>query len=256
VCNEACICLGRGLDCELGAGALGCVGDSEAGGNRVKICEACPTEIGGKYQRFCDPCRSKRRRRHKKFVSNERIDEQVRKIYLEHPDSKTHPGVSALALRIGWPKWALLKRGRELGLARTKEKPWSEPELSILERCAWKSDERISLKLKEKGFVRSRTAVHLKLRRMRFKKGMPYFTANGLALALGIDSHLVVRWIREKKLYAKTRESEPVAAQRGDTWMIHENDVRRFLLGYPTTFDLRKVDQVWFMDLISQGVAA
>src|SRR5271157_1811045 len=44
--------------------------------------------------------------------------------------------------------WALKKRARELGLARTKELPWSEAELAILSRYAWMSDERIRLKLK------------------------------------------------------------------------------------------------------------
>ena len=42
---------------------------------------------------------------------------------------------------------------REPGLARTKELPWSEPELEILERYACMSDERIRLKLKAAGYV-------------------------------------------------------------------------------------------------------
>ena len=49
------------------------------------------------------------------------------------------------------PHWALKKRARELGLARTKELPWSERELEILARYAWMSDERIRLKLKAAG---------------------------------------------------------------------------------------------------------
>jgi hypothetical protein len=86
-----------------------------------------------------------------KYLSNERIDEALKRIYAEHPDSRTHPGVTAFARRIGWPKWAMLKRARQLGLARTKELPWSEAELQIVERFAYLTDERIRLKLKGGG---------------------------------------------------------------------------------------------------------
>jgi hypothetical protein len=55
------------------------------------------------------------------------------------------------------PHWALKKRARELGLARTKELPWSERELEILARYAWMSDERIRLKLKAAGYARTVT---------------------------------------------------------------------------------------------------
>ncbi|HEX8895193.1 MAG TPA: hypothetical protein VF783_17825 [Terriglobales bacterium] len=47
------------------------------------------------------------------------------------------------------PHWALKRRARALGLARTKELPWSEAELGILARYAWMSDERTHLKLKD-----------------------------------------------------------------------------------------------------------
>jgi hypothetical protein len=71
-----------------------------------------------------------------------------------------------LAKKVGIPHWALKKRARDLGLARTKEQPWSEPELTILERYARMSDERIRLKLKAAGYSRSTTGIHLKLRRI------------------------------------------------------------------------------------------
>jgi hypothetical protein len=67
------------------------------------------------------------------------------------------------------PHWALKKRARDLGLARTKEQPWSERELEILARYAWMSDERIPLKLKAAGYARTVTEIHLKLKRMGFE---------------------------------------------------------------------------------------
>jgi len=36
--------------------------------------------------------------------------------------------------------------------------------------------------------------------------------------------------------------------QNGDSYLIQEKDVRRFILEHPTDIDLRKVDQIWFLD--------
>jgi hypothetical protein len=152
------------------------------------------------------------------------------------------------------PHWALKKRARELGLARTKEQPWSEPELEILARYAWMSDERIRLKLKAAGYARTVTGIHLKLKRMRFKHDGSFYSACSLAQALGIDPHAVTRWIKSGHLKAKLRGTARTEQQNGDSYLIQEKDVRRFILEHPTDIDLRKVDQLWFIDLITNGL--
>jgi AraC-like DNA-binding protein len=185
----------------------------------------------------CDPGRIKAQSR-RKYVFTDQIDQFIREIYLCSRYAKTRPGIRLLAKRVGMPHWALKKRARELGLARTKELPWSELELAILSRYAWMSDERI----------------HLKLKRMRFKHDGTFYSANGLAQALGIDSHAVTRWIKHGHLKAKLRGTARTEQQNGDIYLIHEKDVRRFILEHPTDIDLRKVDQLWFLDLITNGL--
>lgn len=197
------------------------------------------------------PIKSRSRR---KYVFTHQIDELIRAIYLDCPGTKTRPGIRVLAKRVGIPHWALKKRARELGLARTKEKPWSEPELEILARYAWMSDERVRLKLKAAGYSRTVTGIHLKLRRMKFKHDPGFYSANGLAQALGIDSHAVSRWIRSGHLKAKLRGTARGEKQNGDIYLIFEKDVRRFILEHPTEIDLRKVDQLWFLDLVTNGL--
>src|SRR5580704_18287958 len=100
----------------------------------------------------------------RKYIFTDQIDQLVREIYLNPPDAKTRPGIRLLAKKVGMPHWALKKRARELGLARTKELPWRERELEVLARCAWMSDERIRLKLKTAGYARTVTAIHLKFK--------------------------------------------------------------------------------------------
>ncbi len=204
-------------------------------------------------RKHCDPCPAKARSK-RKYIFSDQIDQSIREIYQTRPGAKTHPGIRRLAKKVGMPHWALKKRARELGLARTKEQRWSEPELKILARYAWMSDERIRLKLKAAGYARTLTGVHLKLKRMRFKQDIGFYSANGLARALGIDNHTITRWIRAGHLKAKHRGTERTGQQGGDIYLIHEKDVRRFILEHPTDIDLRKVDQLWFLDLITNGL--
>jgi hypothetical protein len=208
---------------------------------------ACPATIR--------PC-SRRTKVHsrRKCVFTDQIEQLIREVYLSHRDTKVRPRILLLAKQVGIPHWALKKRARELGLARTKELPWSERELEILARSAWMSDERIRLKLKAAGYSRTVTGIHLKLKRTGFKHDGSFYSANGLAQALGIDSHAVTRWIKSGHLKAKLRGTARSEQQNGDIYLIHEKDVRRFILAYPTDIDLRKVDQLWFLDLITNGL--
>ena len=91
----------------------------------------------------------------RKYVFTDQIDRLIRETYHNRQDERTRFNVRALAKKVGMPHWALKKRARELGLARTKELPWSEAELGILARYAWMSDERIRLKLKAAGYSRT-----------------------------------------------------------------------------------------------------
>ena len=201
----------------------------------------------------CGPGRTKAQSR-RKYVFNDQIDQFIREIYLNHRATKTRPGIRLLAKKVGVPHWALKKRARELGLSRTKELPWSEAELGILARYAWMSDERIRLKLKASGYSRTSTGIHLKLKRMKFKHDGSFYSAYGLAQALGIDPHVVTRWIKSGHLKAKFRGTARTPRQNGDSYLIQEKDVRRFILEHPTEIDLRKVDQLWFLDLITDGL--
>ena len=209
----------------------------------------CPAKIGGRG----GPHRGKAERQHK-YIFNDQADQLIRQVYLSSRDSKGMSGIRLLAERLGMPHWALKKRARELGLARTKELPWSEPELAILSRYAWMSDERIRLKLKAVGYTRTVTGIHLKLKRMRFKHDGSFYSANSLAKALGIDPHAVTRWIKSGHLRARLRGTARSPLQNGDSYVIQEKDIRRFILEHPTEIDLRKVDQLWFLDLITNGV--
>lgn len=88
----------------------------------------------------------------RKYIFTDHTDQLVREAYLSPRHAKGISSIHLLAKRLGMPHWTVKKRARELGVARTKELPWSEPELATLSRYAWMSDERIRVKLKAAGY--------------------------------------------------------------------------------------------------------
>ena len=124
-------------------------------------------------------------------------------------------------------------------------------------RCqAPSGDERIRLKLKAAGHARTVTGIHLKLKRMRFKHDGSFYSASALAQALEIDSHAVTRRTKSGHLKAKRRGTARTEERNGDIYLIHEKDVRRFILEHPTDIDLRRVDQIWFLDYVESDLDA
>ncbi len=170
-------------------------------------------------------------RSRRKYVFTDQIDQLIRESYHNRRDEKIRLNIRPLAKKVGIPDWALKKRARELGLARTKELAWSQRELEILSRYAWMSDERIRLKLKAAGYSRTVTGIHLKLKRMRFKHDGSVYSAYSLAQALGIDPHAVTRWIKSGHLKAKFRGTARGPQQNGDSYLIQEKDGRPRLCG-------------------------
>lgn len=140
----------------------------------------CPATVNSR-----EDYRDDKLQRRRKYVFTDQIDRLIQESYLSHQDSKKRSGIPQLAKKVGMPHWALKKRARELGLARSKELPWSEAELGILSEYAWMRDERIRLKLKAAGYSRTVTGIHLKLERMRFKHDGSFYSAYSLAQALG-----------------------------------------------------------------------
>lgn len=217
----------------------------------------CTARVTLKYGRYCDTCRPKTHGKPKLYVSNDLIDQRLRSIYLK-PDRKRSGDLSVknLAAQIKWPVWALRVRAAQLSLCRVKESPWSEAELVILERFAWMSPQRIQMKLKVAGFTRTRTAIDVKLDRTYARRNTPYFTANALSLLFGVDGHCIARWIKLGYLKARRRGTDRHEGNGGDMYLIHERDVYEFVLARPLEFDIRKVDQLWFLDLVTQGKIA
>ena len=181
-------------------------------------------------------------------------DALIRKAYEKLRNFGNRRALPALRQKLGWPKHVINKRGRELGLAATKEKPWTGEERALLEKWAHLSLARIRIKLQRAGFQRSETGIKLKKRRMLLTKDtLDYYSATKIALAMGIDGHKVMGWIRRGWLRAQAKGTLRTGQQGGDVHLVHVTEARRFLLHHPDEYELGPIDKFWLLEILSGG---
>jgi len=168
----------------------------------------------------------------------------------EHYDSANKNRSKELAAALGVPRWVVNRRARDLGLSKLKERPWSPAELEYLGQ--WYH--RTSVKKIAQRLGRSVTAVRLKAKRVGYRKYAEGYTASSLATALGVDN----KWVRDRIakgiIKASQRQTERRPEQGGDAWLITEQAFIDFLRDHPYEIDLRKVDQLWFLDILRELV--
>jgi len=162
--------------------------------------------------------------------------------------------VRALARGLGYPRWKISRYALKQGWTAksTKEPPWSENEIEILQEYAYLGAEGLRRKLKQAGFKRSLAGIVLKRKRMGFLKYLDGYSACGLAEFLGVDSHFITRAIEAGRLKAKRRGTSRTKQQGGDIFYIPEKAVRAYIINYMNEIDIRKVDKHWFVGLLTK----
>ena len=215
--------------------------------------------IGGPYAKTGPCCRWRHRgRKPKKYVWTLERDQVLRERY----DPKTRGAIAALAAAIGWPAWVLKKRAATLGLTRSMDRrDWTPEEEAFL----WEHGGTRTTHWIAKRLGRSETSVVLKFKRLQISRRVKDgYTLRELVLCFGTDHKVIERWVREGKLVSIKRGRPPANGhtpdirRRGtdrprDAWAVSDADILRFITTHPMAFRLDKVDQVWFMDLVTSG---
>jgi len=215
----------------------------------------CGSPAAGKAGHYCARCVAGKRHKHRKYIMTPEIERMVREVW-RSPDLHGKAAGLYVQERTGWPRWAVNRLALELGVARRepKEPDWSEKEVAILEQYVWMSPDRIAMRLKAVcGTHRSRGAIILKRKRLKFAPNGDGYSSTALAGLLGIDAHKVTDWIKIGALRAQKRGTLRTLQQGGDINYIPHMAVHRFLLRYPGEYDLCKVDKMWFLDTITGG---
>jgi len=179
----------------------------------------------------------------KKWFWNDIADGLLHRLY----DPTVRGRSQEIAARLKVPRWAVNRRAAALGLSRPKDRPWSAKDEAYLEA----NFHHISVKALARRFGRSTTAIRLKAKRLGLRKYDECYTACSLAQALGVDPHWVLARIRSGRLRASHRQTERKPEQGGDSWLITDEAIIDFVRDHPYEIDLRKVDNIWFMDLLA-----
>jgi hypothetical protein len=174
----------------------------------------------------------------KKYYFNEFADSLIRERYDRRTES-----ISNLSVALGFPRWAIKKRAQMLGLAKAKEKPWSDNEVTYLEAHF----PRLAIHTLARKLNRSTTAIAVKAKRLGIRKSGDGYTARSLAQALGVDDHKITRWVELGLMKANHRHTE----RKADMYLITDSAVKEFIVAYPTELDLRRADTVWLVDVLA-----
>ena len=187
-----------------------------------------------------------------KYSPTPQIDRLIHEAYLKQRRGDRN-ALRCAAECVGWPRYAVARRGAELGLTRTKEKRWSPEEEHILFICGHLTWSAVQARLVAAGFRRSCSAIAVKMTRLRVKRNLDGYSAYALSIAFGVDVHKVLNWIRRGLLEGERRGTARTMVQGGDSWWITRKSVKRFVLRYPEEVDLCKVEKFWFLDLLTDG---
>lgn len=168
------------------------------------------------------------------------------------------PSIKESARDLGIPPHTLKKFARELGLTRTKDLPWSEEEIKILDEQGYKSTAGLARIFRRAGFKRTEGAIQMMRARRMSHKASPFFSLGAIALLFGVDAHLVTGWAEKGWLRAEYKETKKnkEGGGRGDTRVAGKDSIYRFIVEHPEAFDLRRVDQLWFLHVITKGEVA
>jgi hypothetical protein len=148
----------------------------------------------------------------------------------------------------GLPRWYIKRRAARLGLTmHFDRKPWTSAEVDLLERLVGSvSTARIAKRL-----GRPENSVVTKLKRMstsrRVRSG---YTMRELEICLGEDHHKIQRWIAAGWLRDNLQGTHRHDGNGKDIHRIREKDILNFVRNHPQEFNLGKVDQTWFLDLV------
>jgi hypothetical protein len=181
-----------------------------------------------------------------RYSNSVHIDEAIRRFYLVPHKG----GLSKLANQLNRPRHWISARARYLAVTipRRHDGPWSEAEIALLRKNAAKVPYNITRIFAKHGFRRSASAIKnkmLKLRCVRDDEDM--YSASGVAELFGVDVHLVINWIRKGWLKAQMKGT----ARERDTYQVHHNHIRRFVIENVGAIDIRRVEKDWFVDLLA-----
>lgn len=170
-----------------------------------------------------------------KYPFDEAKDAIVRSSYIGAKNAKKLTlAINDAVRRIGYPRYMILTRAKQLGLTFNTRHPWTAQELKYLEENAGV----VPVKAMTRRLPHSWASIQRKCEQLRLqtavREGM---SANDLRIAFGVHPETIAKWEARGLLKRWNGRFTDVS-------------VRAFVERHPELYDLRRVDQDWFKALL------
>jgi hypothetical protein len=155
------------------------------------------------------------------------------------------------------PRWWIVARAKELGLRQLKTqhgKPWTDRERGVVRAAAHLPVGEIKARLKASGYRRTPAMILALMAREKIEatRDRP-LSGSQVAELMGVDINTLTRHIGGGRLIAgRAGEVTPNGSAQ---YLIEPVELARFIIKHPQMIDLRKVDPVWFIDLLAHHAA-
>lgn len=164
-------------------------------------------------------------------------------------------GVAALADRMGVPRHWLSQQALKLGLAmpHKKEPPWTAAEDDLLRTVPLHNPRRCSEIFRDHGYHRTPASIMVRTKRQSLSRRATHegLSATKAAAILGVDNKYITSACISGSLVASRRGTKRLPQQGGDVWEIKPADLRQFVIDNIERIDIRKVDKLDFVDLLT-----
>ena len=199
-------------------------------------CKGCGERNAAHKDHMCHACRLRSRpNAKKKFFWNSDLDARLRDSYTRasRRDELT-ASLNSLQRVSGFPRWIILSRAADLGLSFENRRHWTDGELHFIRNNAG----RRSIKSVASRLGRTYYSVKAKIRSLELPgRVTDGYSVDELARTFGVGKLTIDRWIARGW----------IARVDG---RIPEASIRRFLRTQPHQYQLRRVDEVWFKQLV------
>lgn len=207
---------------------------------RVPVsCKCCHKLNAAQKDEMCHSCRLRSRpNATKKYLWSEGFDSRLRDSYTRsRRREELTSSLDALQRLTGFPRFAIVARAAELNLCFAKRKVWTEAELKFMRENAG----RLSIKAMAASLSRTYCSVKGKIRSLQLGgRVTDGYSVDELMRLFGVGKATVDRWIARGWLY---REESRVS----------EKSVIRFLRAQRNAYQLSRVDEAWFKEVIFES---
>ena len=185
--------------------------------------------------------------------STDQLDAAIRKLYANGLVARG--AMTAFCRTWGRPRQWVRSRAIQIrAIAGGPGRRWTAAEEAILAEAEGKGARYMQKALAKAGYARTETAIAERCRTLALSavidRGDDY-TATSAGAALGLEGHVVLRWIRAGKLKAT---AEPAREGEGLVWRIRHKDLRAFLIGHPLEWYPGRCDRSWLVEILAGRV--